>query len=64
MLHPQQKNYATIEKKNKKDLYELMWSDSQDIYLRENSKMQKTIYGILQFVLKKEKGNIRRYTHN
>lgn len=62
MLHPQMENYAA-KKKNKEYLYELIWSDFQDTWLRENSKMQKSIYGILPFVLEKEKGNKRRYTY-
>lgn len=35
--------------KNKED-YELIWSDFQDIWLRENSKMQKSTYRILSFM--------------
>lgn len=49
---------AANKNKNKED-YELIWSDFQGIWLRENSKMQKSTYGILPFVLEKEKGNTR-----
>lgn len=46
---------AAKKDKNKED-YELIWSDFQDIWLRENSKMQKSTYRILSFMLEKKKG--------
>ena len=41
--------YAAV-KKNGKDLYELIWSDFQNILLKEKSKMQKNTYSTLPFV--------------
>lgn len=46
MLYPQSENYVAVEKE--KDFYEQ--SDFQDTCLKENSKMQKSIYGMLPFM--------------
>lgn len=39
------KNYAAVTK-NEEDLYDLSWSDVQDLLMSEYSKMKKNTYSI------------------
>jgi hypothetical protein len=45
--------------RNDEYLCTLLWSDFLDIVLSENSEVEKSIYGVLEFVFKNE-----RISHN